>query len=107
MARMFTKLTHQRMALLRAGERLREHGIECERLSNGDSIFRVNVMIDGERVHRTLGLASHGVTVQKAWDWMGAIRVAATEDRLHLPKGRKTEKCFAVAAPAYLKELER
>src|SRR2546430_8659267 len=29
---MFTKLTHQRMALLRAGERLREHGIECERL---------------------------------------------------------------------------
>src|SRR4051812_45740897 len=107
MARRFEKLTKQQMSRLLPGERLTEHGIEYQRLPNGDSIFRVNVMVDGERVHRTLGLASDGVTVQKASEWMGAVRVAAAEGRLHLPKGRKTEKRFAVAAPEYLRELER
>ena len=83
-----------------------EHGIEYDRLPNHDGLFRVNFMIDGERVHRTLGRASDGITPQRAWDWMAALRVSATEGRLQLPKGRKTEQRFGVVAEDYLEKLE-
>jgi len=106
MPSIFKKLNQRNMASLRPGERLREHGIEYESLV-GDGQFRINIMVDGRRVHRTVGRVSEGMTRQKAWECVSALRVAATEDRLHLPKGRKTEKRFATIAKEYLKELER
>jgi integrase len=107
MARKFVKLTKQRIGQLRPGERLTEHGIECERLPDMDGVFRVNVMVGGRRVHRTLGRTSDGLTVQKAWDWMSELRVNAAQERLGLSKGRRTHMMFNEAARRYLDELAR
>jgi hypothetical protein len=55
MARSFIKLTRARLRVLQPGERCTEQGITFERLANGDGLFSVNVMVDGERIHRNLG----------------------------------------------------
>ena len=107
MARKFTILTNRQMSRLLPGERVTEHGIEYQRLQDGDGVFRVNIMVDGRRVHRTFGRASDGVTAQLAWEWTNELRVRATQDRLGLSKGRKTEMTFAEAARRYLDELSQ
>ena len=40
---------------LQPGQRIVEHGITAERLRDGDVRYSVNVMVDGERVHRVIG----------------------------------------------------
>ena len=50
------------MRSLRPGGTLTEHGINFERIANGDGVFSVNVMVDGERIHRVIGRESEGVT---------------------------------------------
>jgi len=107
MARKFHKLTSQSIRALVAGQRIIEHGIEYERLPSGDGVFRVNVMIDGRRIHRTLGRASEGVTPQRAWGWIAEMRFNAATERLGLSKGRKTRLSFQEAASRYLEELAR
>ena len=52
----FSKLTRLEMRKLAPGRALGEHGITFERLSNGDGRFSVNIMVDGVRVHRVLGM---------------------------------------------------
>ena len=37
------------------GARVTEHGITFERMANGDGVFSVNVMVDGQRIHRVMG----------------------------------------------------
>ena len=50
MARTFQKLTRPAMRKLAAGEKINEHGIAFERQPNGDGLFTVNVMVDGQRI---------------------------------------------------------
>ena len=58
----FARLTRPAIRKLQAGERITEHGITAERLRDGDVRYSVNVMVDGQRVHRVVGRGSDGVS---------------------------------------------
>jgi len=62
MALKFNKLTRPNIRKLVPGQKIMEHGVTLERLSNGDGRYTVNLMIDGQRVHRVIGKESEGVT---------------------------------------------
>jgi integrase len=102
MARRFDKLSRDRIRKLKPGERITEHGITAECLKDGDIRYSVNIMVDGERIHRVIGRASEGTTRTQAEDFIEKTRSDAREDRLHLPKGRKIALTFKAAAELYL-----
>jgi integrase len=106
MARAFQKLIRLRMRALQPGEKLTEHGITYERLPNGDGTFSVNVMADGQRIHRVIGRESDGVTRTQAEGFIEKVRSEAREGRLSLPAGRKTQLAFAKATQKYLERLQ-
>ncbi|MFM7201902.1 MAG: tyrosine-type recombinase/integrase, partial [Myxococcota bacterium] len=106
MALKFTLLTRANMRTLAEGASLHEHGIVFDRLSNGDGRFRINAMIDGNRIHRVVGLESDGMTREQAEVYLEKIRTEAREARLHLPKGRKLAMTLEEAAQRYLQKLE-
>ena len=106
MAKAFNKLTRLAMRKLRPGSRLTEHGITFERQANGDGVFTVNVMVDGERIHRTVGRESDRTTRTQAEQFIEKARRDAREGRLNLPKGRKIVLGFREAARQYLKCLK-
>jgi integrase len=106
MAKTFQKLTRLSIRGLRAGGEISEHGITFERLPNGDGLFTINVMVDGQRIHRTIGKESDGTTRTQAEDFIEKVRRDAREDRLSLPKGRKIALSFRDAAAKYLAKLE-
>ena len=58
----FSRLDRPSIRRLRPGEKITEHGITAERLKDGDVRYSVNVMVDGERVHRVVGRESDGTT---------------------------------------------
>ncbi len=62
MALTFSVLNRAAIRVLKAGDKLSEHGVIVERLSNGDLRWKVNVMVDGQRIHRTIGRESEDVT---------------------------------------------
>lgn len=101
MAKTFMKLTRLAMRQLTAGEKLVEHGITFERPAHGDGIFTVNVMVDGQRIHRLIGRESDGATRTQAEEFMAKVRIEARQGRLNLLKGRKVLG-FAQAAADYL-----
>jgi integrase len=101
MALKFSKLTRLEMRKLAPARALREHGITFERLSNGDGRFSVNIMVDGVRVHRVLGMESSGVTRKQAENFIERARTDAWQGRLNLPKGRKLTLTFSEAAQRY------
>jgi integrase len=101
MARTFEKLTRPLMRSLRNGASLTEHGIRFERIANGDGVFSVNVMVDGQRIHRVIGRESEGVTRIQVEQFIEKARSEAREGRLSLPSGRKTHLGFAEAAKKY------
>jgi integrase len=101
MARAFNKLTRTAMRSLRPGGSLTEHGINFERVANGDGVFSVNVMVDGSRIHRVIGRESEGVTRSQAEQFIEKARSEARAGRLSLPAGRKTHLSFAEAAKKY------
>jgi integrase len=105
MARAFEKLTRPTMRSLLPGNSLTEHGISFERIANGDGVFSVNVMVDGQRIHRVIGRESEGVTRSQAEQFIEKVRSEAREGRLSLPAGRKTHMSFAEAAKKYLSRL--
>ena len=107
MARSFIKLTRARLRALQPGERCTEQGITFERLANGDGLFSVNVMVDGERIHRNLGRESEGVTRTTAEEFIAKVRQEAREGRLDLPKRRKVPLTLATAALLYLDRLDQ
>lgn len=107
MAKMFKKLTRSGMRNLKAESSLTEHGIIFKRLRNGDGRFSVNVMVDGRRIHRVIGLESDGVTKTQSMDFIAQARTEARQDRLGLPEGRKTVLTFEEAAEKYLIILEQ
>jgi integrase len=106
MAKKFTKLHKNAIAAAKAGTTIYEHGIEFKRMANGDGVYTVNVMVDGRRVHRTLGRESEGVTRSQADAFIEQARTDARLGRLNLPKGRKTVLRFGAAATSYLALLE-
>jgi len=106
MALKFARLTRPAIRALKPGEKLAEHGIVAECQSNGDIRYSVNVMVDGQRIHRVVGRASDGVTREQAERAIETFRTQARESRLNLPAGRKLHRSFAKAAEDYIKRLE-
>ena len=106
MAKTFSKLTRPMMRKLKQGEVINEHGITFEHQFNGDSIFTVNVMVDGQRIHRVIGRESDGTTRTQAEEFIEKVRQDAKAGRLNLPKGRKIALGFAEAAEKYLTKLD-
>lgn len=106
MALKFTLLTRAALKALTPGATLREHGINVQRTAKGDLIYRASLMVDGERIHRTIGKESEGVTRETVEREIEALRTRAREGRLDLPKGRKTHRTFAEAADEYVGRLE-
>ena len=98
----FTRLNRPNIRALGIGENITEQGITAERMSDGDIRYSVNIMVDGERVHRVVGRESDGTTRSQAEKFIEKIRTDAREDRLSLPKGRKSPLTFAKAAKLYL-----
>ena len=105
MAIKFSKLTRHAIRSAKTGETLTEHGIEFTRLPNGDGRYAVNVMVDGQRIHRTVGKESDGTTRTQAEEYIEKVRRDAKDDRLSLPKGRKIALGFRDAADGYLRRL--
>lgn len=106
MALRFTRLTRPAVRALAPGGKLTEHGITAERQANGDVRYSVNIMVDGQRVHRVVGRESEGVTREQAERAIEAFRTKAREGRLDLPTGRKNHRSFAEAATEYLQRME-
>jgi len=107
MALKFKNLDRLTIRKLQPGQRLAEHGITFERLPNGDGRYTVNIMVDGQRVHRVIGKGSDGVTRHQAEDFIEKTRTDARQGRLNLPKGRKMVLGFEKAAAGYLVKLEQ
>ena len=105
MSKKFNKLTRANQRLLKANEKLQEHGIIFTRLPNGDGVYSVCIMVDGQRIHRIVGYESTGTTREQAWDFITKAKVDAKEKRLNLPKARKTQMLFKEAATKYLARL--
>lgn len=106
MAIKFTKITRSKQRALRLSEKLEEHGITFERLSNGDGRYKINIMVDGQRIHRVVGKESEGVTRLQAEELIAKFRTDARHGRLNLPKGHKLHLSFAEAAKNYMQKLE-
>lgn len=106
MARAFKRLDRAAIRRLQPGQKITEHGIEAERLPDGDVRYTVNVMVDGKRIHRVIGRESEHVTRTQAEDFIAKARQDSRADRLGLPQGRKLALGFSAAADAYLKRLE-
>lgn len=102
----FSRLDRRSIRRLAPGERITERGITAERMDDGDVRYTVNVMVDGQRIHRVIGRESDGVTRSQAEQFIEAKRTEAREGRLSLPKGRKTYLTFAHAAESYLRRQE-
>ncbi len=102
----FLHLDRPSIRRLKPGEKITEHGITAECLANGDVRYSVNIMVDGERIHRVVGRESEDTTRTQAEEFIAKVRAEARDGRLSLPKGRKTHLSFAAAADAYLKKLK-
>jgi len=106
MAKSFKKLTRPCIRNLAIVDSVSEHGITFDRLSDGDGRYIVNIMVDGQRVHRVVGKESEGVTRQQAEDYIQKVRTEARQGRLNLPKGRKLALGFEKAADKYIETLK-
>lgn len=107
MAKTFQKLTRPNIRKTKSGETINEHGIVFIRQGDGDGRYAVNIMVDGQRIHRVIGKESEGVTRKQAEDFIEKVRTDAREGRLNLPKGRKLTLGFRKAADEYLIKLDQ
>ena len=105
MALVWKRLSRNSIKLLQPGQSLTERGIRIERTHTGDLRYEVAIMVDGQRIHRALGLESQGVTRQTAEAAIETYRTHAREGRLTLAPGRKTHRSFAEAASEYLNRM--
>lgn len=105
MALRFAKLSRPAIRALSAKQKITEHGITAERVGSGDVAYSINVMVDGQRIHRVVGRESEGVTREQAERLIERLRTEAREERLNLPKGRKIARSFDAAATDYLNKL--
>jgi integrase len=98
----FCKLTRPAIRKLSPGSKLIEHGITFERLANSDGVYSINIMVDGQRIHRVIGRESDGTTRTQAEVFIEKVKQDAKQGRLNLPKGRKVIFSFKHAAEKYL-----
>lgn len=105
MSKTYSKLSRAAIRRLVAGESITEHGIRFVRADNGDGVYEVNIMVDGQRIHRVVGRESEGTTRTQAEDFIAKVRMDARHDRLALPKGRKVAMSFKDAATKYIARL--
>lgn len=105
MSRSIKKISPTSTRKMVAGDKATENGITFERLSGGDGRWSVNIMVDGSRIHRVIGLESEGVTLTQVQKYIEDTRTKAREGRLNLPKGRKLTLTFNQAADDYLQRL--
>ena len=63
-------------------------------VADGDGVFTVNIMVDGQRIHRVVGRESDGTTRTQAEEFIATSRQDAKNNRLALPKGRKVAMSF-------------
>jgi integrase len=106
MALKFARLTRPAIRTLAIGGKISEHGITAERQKTGDVRYLINVMVDGQRIHRVIGRESEGVTRAQAEQAIEALKTKSRESRLNLPAGRKLHRSFADAAEDYLTRME-
>lgn len=106
MSKRFSKLTRPCLKKLPLGGKVTEHGIEFHRLSNGDGRYQINIMVNGQRIHRVVGNESDGVTRTQAEKLIEQIKTDARHGRLNLPKRRKSHYGFIEAANRYEKRLK-
>ena len=106
MAASFSRLDRRAIRKLPPGGSITERGITAEKLLDGDVRYSVNVMVDGQRIHRVLGRETEGVTRTQAEEFIAMVRTNARENRLSLPKGRKLPLSFGAAADIYLSKLK-
>ena len=92
---------------LKSGEKIQENGIIYTKLSNGDAVFSINIMVDGKRIHRVVGKESRGTTRTQAEDYINKLYNEAKEERLNLPKGRKNSLNFSQAFNQYIEVIEQ
>jgi integrase len=103
---MKSRLVRRSLQKLQPGKKIAEGGIIAKRLADGDLRYSVNVMVDGRRIHRVIGLDSAGVTLTQCKTFVEKARTDAREGRLSLPKGRKLALTFANAAADYIERLK-
>jgi hypothetical protein len=106
MAKSFQKLSRPNIKKSKPGDTISEHGISFLRQTDGDGSYSVNIMVDGQRIHRVVGKESDGVTRTQAEDFIQKVRTEAREGRLNLPKGRKLSLGFEKAADQYIETLK-
>ncbi|MBY6219022.1 tyrosine-type recombinase/integrase [Qipengyuania aquimaris] len=106
MALKFEHLTRPAIRKLQAGERITEHGITAERQKNGGLRYSINIMVDGQRIHRVIGRDSDGVTREQAERAIENFRTKAREGRLDLPTGRKRHRTFKESGEEYLARIK-
>ena len=105
MAARYAKLDRTAVRHLKPGEKITERGITAERLSNGELRYSVNIMADGQRIHRVIGRESDGTTRTQAEEFIAKARSEAKNGRLKLPKGRKIGLTFKRATEIYMQRL--
>jgi integrase len=101
----FARLTRPAIRSLAIGERIAEHGIIADRLKSGDVRYTVDMVCDGQRIHRVVGRESDGVTRTQAELFIEQARTEARGGRLNLPMGRKVALLFGPAADDYIRRL--
>ncbi|WP_242153805.1 tyrosine-type recombinase/integrase, partial [Sphingomonas sp. BAUL-RG-20F-R05-02] len=101
----YERLTREGIKRLTPGGKLTEHGITVERSAKGDLVYRINIMVDGRRIHRVIGKESDGVRREQAERAIESLRTKAREDRLDLPEGRKVAKPFLLCGQDYIARL--
>lgn len=106
MARKFRDLTRKNIRALRPGERITEQGITAEGMKNGDIRYSINIMVEGERIHRVLGRDSGRFTPERAADAIETYRTKARAGTLDLPTGRKHHRTFTEGANEYLTRIK-
>ena len=70
MSKTFSKLTRPIMRKLSKGSVINEYGITFKRQQNNDGLFTVNIMVDGQRIHRVIGRESDGTTRTQAEEFV-------------------------------------
>lgn len=101
----FKILTAKNVKLLAPKARLYEHGITVEGLKDGDIRYSVDIVCQGQRVHRVIGRKSEGVTRTQAEIFIEQVRTEARFDRLNLPKAGALPKPFSQAGDDYIVRL--
>jgi integrase len=103
----YAKLGRAAIKSLPAEGSIAEHGVIAFKQTNGDIRYSINIMVDGQRIHRVVGRESEGVTREQAERLIEKLRTAAREGRLSLPSGRKLHRSLKDAASEYLSRVEQ